>query len=98
MGVDILSASQIGDSAEQVIELAAAARAEVVGLSVVKAIAGTAAIVDGQHDVALGDEVLIECVHPAIRTVGIEPQKHLSLRAAVEEQNRRVRLRGGFVW
>src|SRR5215470_19593015 len=40
----------------------------------------------------------MKCVHPAIRTVGIEPQKHLSLRAAVEEQNRWVRLGGGFVW
>src|SRR6266566_6316860 len=98
MGVDVLSASQIGDGADQVIELAAAAGAEVVGLSVVKAIAGTAAIVDCQHDVALGDEVLIECVYPAIRTVGIEPQQHLSFRAAVEEQNRRMRLGGGFVW
>src|SRR5215469_17497884 len=98
MGVDVLSASQIGDGADQVIELAATAGAEVVGLSVVKAIAGTAAIVDRQHDVALGDEVLIECVYPAIRTVGIESQKHLSLRAAVEEQDRRVRLGGGFVW
>jgi hypothetical protein len=46
MGVDILPASQIGDSAEEVIELAAAAGAEVLGLSVVKTIAGTAAIVD----------------------------------------------------
>jgi hypothetical protein len=46
MGVDVLSASQISDGAEQVIELAAAAGAEVVGLSVVKAIPGTAAIVD----------------------------------------------------
>ena len=46
MGVDVLPASQVGDGAEQVIELAGAAWAEVVGLSVVKAIAGTAAIVD----------------------------------------------------
>jgi hypothetical protein len=46
MGIDVLSASQIGDGAEQVIKLAAAAGAEVVGLSVVKAIADTAAIVD----------------------------------------------------
>jgi hypothetical protein len=46
MGVDVLSALQIGDGAKQIIELAAAARAEVVGLSVVKAIASTAAIVD----------------------------------------------------
>jgi hypothetical protein len=45
-GVDVLSASQIGDGADQVIELAAAAGAEVVGLSVLKAIAGTAATVD----------------------------------------------------
>src|SRR5882762_10200123 len=98
MRVDVLSASQIGDGAEQVIELAAAAGAEVVGLSVVKAIAGTAAIVDRQYDIALGDEVLIKCVYPAIRTLGIEPQQHLSLRASVEEQNRRVRLGGGFAW
>src|SRR5262245_49122961 len=40
----------------------------------------------------------MECVYPAIRTVGIEAQQHLSLRAAVEEQNRRVRLEGGFAW
>src|SRR5512135_2082356 len=40
----------------------------------------------------------MERVYPAIRTVGIEAQKHLSLRSAVEEQNRRVRLGGGFVW
>jgi hypothetical protein len=46
MGVDFLSASQISDSAQEVIELAAAAGAEVVGLSIVKAIAGTTAIVD----------------------------------------------------
>ena len=46
MGVDVLSASQIGDGADQVIELAAATGAEVVGLSVVKALASTAAIVD----------------------------------------------------
>src|SRR3979411_2350918 len=96
MGVDVPSASQIGDGAEQVIELAAAAGAEVVGLSVFKAIADTAAKVDRQHDVALGNEVLIKCVNPAIGTLGIEPQQHLSARAAVEEQNRRVRLGGGF--
>src|SRR5215469_5282319 len=40
MDVDVLSASEIGDSAEQVIDLAAAAGAEVFRLSVVKAIAG----------------------------------------------------------
>jgi hypothetical protein len=33
MGVDVLSASQIGDGAEQVIELAAAAGAEVASKS-----------------------------------------------------------------
>src|SRR6516225_5694684 len=98
MDVDVLSASQIGDSAEEVIELAAAAGAEVVGLSVVKAIAGSAAIVDRQDDVALGNEVLIICVYPAIRTVGIESQQHLSLRAAVKKQNRRVLFGRGFAW
>src|SRR5882757_8552510 len=98
MRVDVLSATQIRDGAEQVIELAAAAWAEVIGLSEVKTIAGTAAIVDRQHDVALGNEVLVESLYPAIRTLGIEPQQHLSLRAAVEEQNRRVRLGGGFAW
>src|ERR1700723_1680318 len=33
-----------------------------------------------------------------MRTVGMEPQQHLHLRAAVEEQNRWVRLGGGFTW
>jgi hypothetical protein len=46
MGVDFLSASQISDSAQEVIELAAAAGAEVVCFSVVKTIAGATAIVD----------------------------------------------------
>lgn len=98
MGVYVPSALQVGDGAEQVIELAAAARADVVGLSEVKTIASTAAIVDRQHDVALGDEVLIKCVYPAIRTLGIEPEQHLPSRAAMEEQNRRVRLGAGLVW
>src|SRR5215472_6090892 len=98
MGVDVLPALQVGDGAEQVIELAAAAGADVVGLSEGKAIASTAAIVDRQHDVALGDEVLIKCVYPAIRTLGIEPEQHLSSRAPVEEQNRRVRLGAGLAW
>ena len=78
MGVDVLSASQVGNGPDDVVEFAATAGAAVVGLSIVKAIAGTAAIVDGQHDVALGDEVLIERVHPVMLTgVGIEPQHHL---------------------
>src|SRR4029077_6945748 len=44
------------------------------------------------------DEVLIKCVYPAVRTLGIEPQQHLSLRGSVEEQNRRVRLGSWFAW
>jgi len=55
MAIDVLSASQIGDGSEQVIELAGAAGAEVVGFAVVRAIASTAAIVDYRHDAALGD-------------------------------------------
>jgi hypothetical protein len=46
MAIDVLSASQIGDGSEQVIELAGAAGAEVVGFSIVKDIASFAATVD----------------------------------------------------
>jgi hypothetical protein len=88
LAINILPRLQPGDGTQQIIQLAAATRPEVLGLSIVQPITDSTPIVDGKDDVTFGSQVLILGVHPVIGVHGMEAQHHLPPRAAVNEQHR----------
>ena len=89
------AAAQIQAGAEHVVELARAGGAVVEGFAEVQAVADAAAVVDGQHDVALAGEVLIHRVGVVVVVHVVPAQQHLAARASVEEDQRRGASRRG---
>lgn len=91
--IDVASPLEVGDSARDVPDLAAPAFGEIDRLAPVAAIAGAAAKIHGQHDVALGRQKLVHRVHARIRAHRMPPEQHLARRPAVEEKDRRASTR-----
>ena len=96
-GVDAGKGAKIFCGGEDVVVLGATVGAGVLALAEVEAIADAAAVVDGEHDEALGGEVLIHRVGVGVVAHGGVAEEHLAIGTAVEEEDGGARgVRGGW--
>src|SRR5262249_11863792 len=88
LAINVSAGLQVGDSPEEVVQLAGSVRSKVLGFPIIESIADSAAVIDGKNDVALRREVLIERVHPAVGVHRVKTEKHLPPRATMKEKYR----------
>src|SRR5262249_52935095 len=85
IGIDVGARAEIQTGADDVVHFARAARAVVLRLAELHAVADAAAVIHGQHDVAAAGQVLVHGVRVRVVTHVVPAEEHLPARAAVEE-------------
>src|SRR6267378_3844732 len=86
-GVHVRPGAKIDACALDIIELAGAHRPVIESFAKIEAVANSAAIVYGEHDVAAAREVLIQRVSIAVVEHVVPAEEHLAARTTVEEHN-----------
>ena len=88
--VPVGTRAEVEPRAQNVIEFARPGGAVMNGLAELHAVAGPAAIVDGEHHVTSAGQILVQGICIIVISHVMPAQKHLTARAAVEEHHRRM--------